>query len=94
MKTLSFSFSLSLALLACAGCSGAPGASSSGSFPITVMSDSRTLHVELDASPPPVVGTNTVELTVTRASDGAPQDGLSISAAAKPTIFSFHTGSA
>jgi len=69
---------LALALAACAGCSSASGSSGSGSFPISVMSDSKSLHVELGASPPPVVGTNTVELTVTRVSDGAPQDGLTV----------------
>jgi hypothetical protein len=69
---------IALALAACAGCSSASGASSSGSFPIMVTSDSKTLHVELGASPPPVVGTNTVELTVTRVADGALQDGLTV----------------
>lgn len=69
---------LALALFACAGCSSASGPSSSGSFPILVTSDSKALHVELDASPPPTVGTDTIELTVTRASDGAPQDGLTV----------------
>jgi hypothetical protein len=46
---------------------------------MTVTSDSGSLHVELTSTPnPPVVGTNRVELTVTRASDGAPQEGLSV----------------
>jgi len=66
-------------LAACVGCSSGSGASASGSFPISVMSDSRSLHVELSASPPPIVGNNTVELTVTRVSDNAPQDGLEVS---------------
>ncbi len=69
---------LALALAACAGCSSASGSSGSGSFPIMVTSDSKALQVELDASPPPTVGTDTVELTVTRASDGAAQDGLTV----------------
>jgi YtkA-like len=75
MKTTLLSLA---ALVLCAGCSSASGSSGSGSFPISVMSDSKSLHVELAASPPPVVGTNTVELTVTRVNDGAPQDGLDV----------------
>ena len=46
-----------------------------------VTSDSKALNVELSASPPPTVGTNTVELTVTRVSDGAPEDGLTVAIA-------------
>jgi hypothetical protein len=66
------------ALAACAGCSSAPSTPGSGSFPINVTSDSKSLNVEVSASPPPAVGTNAVELTVTRVSDGAPEDGLTV----------------
>jgi hypothetical protein len=69
---------LALALAACAACSSASSPSAGTSFPFSVTSDSRSLHVELEASPPPVVGTNTLELTVTKVSDGTPQDGLTI----------------
>ena len=59
-------------------CSSA-SSSTTGQLPVTVTSDSGSLHVELSASPPPIVGTNRMELTVTRASSGAPLDGLSVS---------------
>ncbi len=74
MKTWLF-----LVAVLCAGCSSAPDPSASGSFPISVTTDSKSLHIELSASPPPGVGSNTLELTVTRVSDDAPQDGLSVS---------------
>jgi len=69
-----------LVLAACsAACSSSAGPSSVGTFPMTVTTDSGSLRVELTSTPnPPVVGTNSVEITVTRASDSAPQEGLSI----------------
>ena len=63
-----------------AACSGAPSASSP--FPMSVTSDSGLLRIEMSASPdPPVVGTNTLELTISSVSDGSPQDGLSVAVA-------------
>jgi hypothetical protein len=69
-----------LVLAACsAACSSSTDTSSVGTFPMTVTSDSGSLRVELTSTPnPPVVGTNSVEITVTRASDGATQEGLSL----------------
>ncbi len=69
---------VSLLVAACGACSSGSGASGSGAFPISVVSDSKALHIELGASPLPAVGTNTVELTVTRFSDGAPLDGFPV----------------
>lgn len=52
------------------------------SFPLSVTSDSHALHIDMTASPdPPVVGTDTLELTITSAADGSPQDGLSVALA-------------
>ena len=43
------------------------------------MSDSSALAIDVRTSPqPPSRGTNEVELTITRASDGAPVDGLTL----------------
>jgi hypothetical protein len=71
---------LSVAIFATglAGCSAA-GPGSQGALPLTVTSDAHLLSVEVSATTEPVVGTNTVELTLTRMSDGAPQDGLEVS---------------
>jgi hypothetical protein len=67
-------------VVACTACVATQGGSSSGTFPMTVQGDSGVLRLVLDASPsPPVVGTNTIAFTISRASDGAPQDGLSVS---------------
>lgn len=64
----------------CAACSGGPDSSSVATFPMTVTSDSGALRVELTSTPAqPIVGTNTVELTVTKTSGGAPVDDLAIS---------------
>jgi hypothetical protein len=67
---------------ACAACSSASPAPT-GTFPAdpytTTTSDSGGLVVDLRTSPqPPSRGTNEVELTITRASDGTPVDGLSL----------------
>jgi hypothetical protein len=67
--------------LACAACSA--GAPPAGGFPVepytTTTSDSGALGVEVRTSPqPPSRGTNSVELTVTRGSDGSPVPGLSL----------------
>lgn len=65
-----------------AACSGSGASPVAASFPLSVMSDSGQLHVTVTASPnPPVIGTDTLELTVTAAADGSPQDGLSVSVA-------------
>jgi hypothetical protein len=69
---------LCVGLAACS--SGAPPAAG---FPAdaltTTTSDSGSLRVEVRSSPqPPVRGTDSLELTVTGASDGAARDGLKI----------------
>ena len=65
--------------LALAACSGTADGSGPQAFPLQVDTESGALHVEVHTSPePPVRGTNSVELTVTRTSDGTPVDGLSI----------------
>lgn len=66
---------------AAAACSG--GAAPAAGFPAdpytTTASDSGALVVEVRTSPqPPARGTNAVELTVTRAADGAPVPGLAV----------------
>lgn len=59
---------------ACSGASPVPDA-----FPLDMASDSGAFHIEMTASPdPPVVGTDTVEVTITSTADGSPQDGLSV----------------
>jgi hypothetical protein len=66
---------------ATAACSG--GAATPAGFPAdpytTTTSDSGTLVVDVRTSPqPPARGTNSVELTVTHASDGTPATGLGV----------------
>jgi YtkA-like len=63
-------------LLLAAGCSGA--SAPAPALPLSVTSDSGSLLVELTATSEPTVGTNTIEMTVTGASDGQPRDGVSI----------------
>ncbi len=71
-------------------CSGAPAATS---FPLSVTSDSGALHIDVSASPdPPVIGTDTLELTITRVADGAPEDGLTVDV--KPYMPSMGHGTA
>jgi hypothetical protein len=67
---------------ACAACSSASPAPA-GTFPgdpyTTITSDSGALVIDVRTSPqPPSRGTNEVELTITRAGDGTPVDGLSL----------------
>jgi hypothetical protein len=59
-----------------AACSG--GADSGAQvFPLELDTDSGALHVEVHTMPePPVRGSNSVELTITKAADGSPADGL------------------
>lgn len=76
------------ALLACAfaGCSSpAPSSTSAeaGTFPatplMTVTSSSGALVLAVRTSPqPPSVGTDEVQYTITKASDGTPVDGLTV----------------
>lgn len=66
-----------LVLILSTACSSASTAANA--FPLSVTSDSGALHIEMTASPdPPVVGTDTLELTITSAADGSPEDGLSV----------------
>lgn len=62
------------------GCSGAP--SDASAFPLTVTSDRGALRATFTANPdPPIVGTNEIDVDVTRASDGSAVDGLTITVA-------------
>jgi hypothetical protein len=68
---------------ASAACSGGTSPAGSGSFPAdpytTMTSDSGALVVDVRTSPqPPSRGTIEVQLTVTKAGDGTPVDGLSL----------------
>src|SRR5579862_2741733 len=76
---------LACALLAAASAcsSAAPQPAGASAFPsdayTTATSDSGSLVVDVRTSPqPPGRGTNTVQLTVTHASDGSPADGLTV----------------
>lgn len=64
-------------LAASAGCSG-PDSAASNPFPFSVTSDSGALRIEVAAPSPVVVGTSSVEVTVTSASDGKAMDGMKI----------------
>jgi hypothetical protein len=74
-------------LAAASACSSAaPQPAGGGAFPsdpyTTTTSDSGSLVVDVRTSPqPPGRGTNTVQLTVTHASDGSPADGLTVDVA-------------
>jgi hypothetical protein len=75
---------LAVAALLCAACSSAAPASGPASFPssayTTATSDSGALVVDVRTSPqPPSRGTDTIQLTVTQASDGSAVDGLTLS---------------
>jgi hypothetical protein len=81
MKTIpGFGSALALAFaLGATACSSGSSQSAAG-FPMTVTTDSGALHLVLTATPnPPVVGTNEFDLTVTKAADGSPVDGLTVS---------------
>ncbi len=73
---------LALLVWASAACSSA-SPPPTGTFPVdaytTAPSNSGALVIDVRTSPqPPSRGTNDVQLTVTRASDGTPVDGLSL----------------
>jgi hypothetical protein len=77
----SFVVSLAWALTACS--SAHPAAAGPASFPAdaytTTTSDTGTLLIDVRTSPqPPSVGTNEIQLSVTKASDGSPVDGLTL----------------
>jgi hypothetical protein len=59
-------------------CSSPSSSSLSNQFPVTVTSDSGLLRVELTASPAPVVGTDEIEMSVTKLEDGTPLDGMTV----------------
>jgi len=61
-----------------AGCSGGSGSSTADQFPVVVTGSSGMLRVTLTAPTAPIVGTDEMELTVARISDGSPQAGLSL----------------
>jgi hypothetical protein len=74
---------LALLVGASVACSSASPASGTATFPAdaytTTPSDSGTLVIDVRTSPqPPARGTNDVQLTLTRASDGTPVDGVSL----------------
>ena len=74
---------LAAALLSAACSSAAPAPSGPASFPseayTTVTSDSGALVFALRTSPqPPSLGTNAIQLSITKASDGSPVDGLTL----------------
>ena len=60
-------------------CSSPSSSSLSSQFPVTVTSDSGLLRVELTASSSPVVGSDQLELSVTKIEDGTPVDGMTVS---------------
>jgi hypothetical protein len=70
---------LAAALALSTACSSPSSSSLSTQFPVTVTSDSGLLRVELTASPPPVVGTDQVEMSITKIDDGTPLDGMTVS---------------
>jgi len=64
---------------ACSSASPASGATFPADAYTTTPSDSGALVIDVRTSPqPPSRGTNDVQLTVTRASDGTPVDGVSL----------------
>jgi hypothetical protein len=71
-------------VLAVAACSSAhPPAAGPASFPMdaysTTTSDTGALVIDVRTSPqPPSVGTNEIQLSVTKASDGSAVDGLTL----------------
>jgi len=70
-----------LLFLACAACSSASGPTPAGSFPVTLHSASGELELVLDSTAgSPTVGTDAIEITVTRAGDGGSLDGLDLTA--------------
>lgn len=78
MTSRRLAIALVFGLAALAACGGAAGPSAQ-TFPLEVDGDSGVLHVEVRTSPePPVRGSDTVELTITRTSDGTPVDGLTL----------------
>ena len=67
------------ASVACSSASPASGATFPADAYTTTPSDSGALVVSVRTSPqPPARGTNDVQLTFTRASDGTPVDGVSL----------------
>ncbi|HEX3344474.1 MAG TPA: FixH family protein [Polyangiaceae bacterium] len=82
MNALSRARLAAVPLLAATACSSA-SPTPTGAFPpdpyATTMSDSSALVLDVRTSPqPPSRGTNAVQLTITRASDGTPVDGLAL----------------
>jgi hypothetical protein len=72
--------SIAIVLAACAmACSSSSASSTSTRFPVTVTSDSGALRVELSAPTAPIVGTDQMELTITRFSDGVALDDITVS---------------
>ena len=75
-------FVVLLAAIACGACSSPAAPSSTGFGPdpyVTAMTDSGALKIEVRTSPqPPSRGNDTVELTISNASDGTPVDGLTL----------------
>jgi hypothetical protein len=64
---------------ACSSAAPSPQATFPSDPYATTMSDSNALVLDVRTSPqPPSRGTNEVQLTVTRASDGTPVDGLTL----------------
>lgn len=64
---------------ACSSAAPSPQATFPSDPYATTMSDSNALVLDVRTSPqPPSRGTNEVQLTVTRASDGTPVDGVSL----------------
>jgi hypothetical protein len=59
-------------------CSSPSSSSLADQFPVTVTSDSGQLRVELTTSSPPVVGTDQLEMSVTKVADGTPLDGMTV----------------
>jgi hypothetical protein len=63
-----------------AACSSASTPSGPDPLPLTVTGEAGELRVQVSApGGAPVVGNDSVELSVVRASDGAPADGLTVS---------------
>jgi hypothetical protein len=61
-----------------AGCSSASSSAPENPFPLSVVSDTGQLRLQVSAASAPVVGTNAVEFAVTRTSDETPIDGLQV----------------
>ena len=71
-----------VALAFAAACSGGTSTPDGTTFPMNATTDSGSLHLVVSALPnPPVVGTDTLELTITSAADESPQDGLTVDVA-------------